>query len=133
MRRALATAVLAVSLACSRADGPAERYQRFAAAARSGKSEVVWSMLSTGSRARLDDEARRLAARAPEGLVPASGRQLVVGDHALRAPKIKNVVLVRESPHAAVVEVEDEAGAKGQVTLVKEEGEWRVELPADGA
>jgi hypothetical protein len=131
MRRLLAAATI-VALAACRSEGPADKYQRFAAAARSGKGDAVWSMLSTASRARLDAEAKRLADRAPEGLVPPSGRQLVVGDLAVRAPKIRSAVVLRESPSAAVVEVVDETGAKGQVSLVKEDGEWRVELPAAG-
>lgn len=126
----LALVILLPLPACRRAETPAERYQRFALAARTGRADLVWSMLSTRSRAALDARARELAAEAPGGVVAASGRELVLGDLFARAPRVKSVVVLRESAAAAVVAVEDEAGGRGEVTLVKEDGEWRVELPA---
>ncbi len=131
MRRLLSLALLALALsACRRGEGPVEAYRRFAAAARSGDAETAWNMLSERSRAALDARARELAARAP-GVLPASGRDLLLGDQSARAPRLRSAVVVRESAGAAVVRVEDEAGGKGEVTLVREGGAWRVAL--DGA
>lgn len=113
---------------CRRPDGPAESYRRFAAAARTGDADAVWSMLSERSRAALDARARALSSRAAPGVIPPSGRDLVLGDQAARAPRLRSAVVVRESADAAVVRVEDEAGGQGEVTLLREGGAWRVEL-----
>lgn len=133
MRRLLPLALLGtLTLAgCSRPDGPAETYRRFAAAARGGDAEAAWGMLSTRSREALDARAKELAARAAPGVLPASGRDLLLGDQSARAPRLRSAVVVRESAGAAVVRVEDEAGEKGEVTMVHEGGAWRVAL--DGA
>lgn len=124
---ALVAAALALA-ACRSPAGPADQYRRFAAAARTGDAAAVWSMLSARSRAALDARAKALAERAP-GVVPASGRDLVLGDFAARAARIRSAVVVRESAGTAIVAVEDEAGAKGEVTMVREDGAWRVVLP----
>jgi hypothetical protein len=133
-RPSLLLAALAVALAsgaCRRTDGPAEAYRRFAAAARSGDAEAVWALLSSDTRAALDTKARDAAAHAPPGVVPASGKELVIGDYATRAPRLKSVVVVRESADRAVVAAEDESGAKQEVTLVREGGAWRVVVPVE--
>jgi hypothetical protein len=128
---ALLAGLLAVS-GCRRPAGPAEAYRAFAAAARAGDSERVWDRLSTASREALDARAREVAARAPGGVVPPSGKELVLGDLAAGAPRIRSVVVLRESRDAAVVavEVEGREGAR-EVPLVREAGVWRVVLPFD--
>jgi hypothetical protein len=123
-------ALLVLATACRRAAGPEEAYQAFARAAREGDSDAVWSLLSERSRAELDDRARALAARAPEGTLPASGKDLVLGDRAPSAPRIEKAVVVRESRDAAVVAVTAAGGgAPEEVSLVREGGAWRVVLP----
>jgi hypothetical protein len=135
-RLALALAVaLAAATACRRSPGPADTYRAFAAAAHSrdpGAEERVWAMLSERSRAALDARAKEVAAAAPPGVVPASGKELVLGNLAFRAPRLRSVVVVRESREAAVVAVEEE-GRPGtrEVSLVREGGVWRVVLPFD--
>jgi hypothetical protein len=122
---------LVLAAGCSRDLGPAERYRAFAAAARSGDSDAVWSMLSERSRAALDARAAGIASRAPPGVVAGSGRQLVLGDLAARTPRAKAVVVRRESRERAVVAVEVEGEPVREVTLVREGGVWRVDLPFD--
>jgi hypothetical protein len=129
-RLSLALALL-LAAGCSRDLGPAERYRAFAAAARSGDSDAVWSMLSERSRAALDARAADIASRAPPGVVAGSGRQLVLGDLAARTPRAKAVVVRRESRERAVVAVEVEGEPVREVTLVREGGVWRVDLPFD--
>ena len=130
-RLALALGLLLAAAGCRRDLDPAERYQAFAAAARSGDAGAVWSMLPERSREALDGRAREIAARAPPGVVAGDGRQLVLGDLAARAPRAKAVVLRRESAERAVVAVEVEGEPAREVTLVREGGVWRVDLPFD--
>jgi hypothetical protein len=131
----VAVGVLLATAACRRSPGPAETYRTFAAAARSRDPDagnVVWSLLSQRSRDALDAHARSVAATAPAGTVPASGKELVLGNLALRAARLRSAVVLRESRDAAVVAVEEEgrAGAR-EVSLVREGGVWRVVLPFD--
>jgi hypothetical protein len=64
--------------------------------------------------------------------VPASGKELVLGDLALSARAIRSVVVLRESRDAAVIGVEVEGGEGArEVSLVREAGVWRVVLPFD--
>jgi hypothetical protein len=134
MRTTLAAFALLATLAtagCRRPAGPAETYRAFAVAARSGDAEAVWARLSERSRAALDARAKEAAARAG-GVVPASGKDLVLGDLALQAPRVRSTTVLRESQEAAVLSVELE-GAPGsrEVSLVRESGVWRVVLPFD--
>jgi hypothetical protein len=133
MRRLFPVLLLALAAAgCRRQAGPAETYRAFAAAARSGDAEGVWTRLSSRSREVLDQRARAAAAKAPSGVVPTSGKELVVGDLGAQAPRVRAVTVLRESRDAAVVGVEVE-GAPGsrEVSLVREAGVWRVVLPFD--
>jgi hypothetical protein len=128
---ALLLVVALLFAGCRRTPGPVDRYRTFAAAARSGDAGAVWSMLSTRTQAAFDARAKALAAEAP-GVVPARGQDLVVGDLASRAPKVRSAVVLRESAEAAVIAVEDEAGARAEVTLVREGGDWEIDVPAAG-
>lgn len=127
----LALAALLALPACRRDVGPADRYRAFAAAARAGKAEEVWAMLSEASRAELDRRAGDLAAKAPPGVLARSGRALVLGDLSALAPRASAVVVVRESRDQAVLAVEVEGGPAREVTLVREGGVWRVVVPFD--
>ncbi len=130
--RAAIALFLGVSLACRSSDGPVERYRAFAAAAREGDAAAVWSMLSRKARGELDARAKALAAGAPAGVVPASGADLVLGDLAVKAQRLRSVVVVRESRGAAIVSVETEGGGHArEVTLLREDGAWRVVVPFD--
>jgi hypothetical protein len=131
LRLSLALALVLAAAGCRSEMGPADRYRAFAAAARSGDADTVWSMLSEGSRAALDARAKALAARAPAGVVPSSGRELVLGDLSARAPRPGQVLVVRESRDTAVVAVEVEGQPPREVTLVREGGVWRVVVPFD--
>jgi hypothetical protein len=127
----LASAALAALPACRREVGPADRYRAFAAAAREGRSQEVWSMLSEASRAELDRRAKDLGAKAPPRVLSDSGRALVLGDLSALAPRPTAVVVVRESRDAAVVAVEVEGQPAREVALVREGGVWRVVVPFD--
>ncbi len=125
----LAAAALSAVPACRREAGPADAYRQFAAAARDGKADEVWSMLSARSRAALDRRAKDLAAKVPGGVLAASGRATVLGDLSAAAPPPTSVVVVRESRDAAVLSVETEGRPAREITLVREGGVWRVDVP----
>lgn len=134
MARLVLTLVLAALATggCRRPAGPAEAYRAFAAAARAGDADGVWARLSSRSREVLDARAREIAARAPAGLLPPSGKELVIGELSAEAPRLRAATVLRESRDAAVlsVEVEGAPGAR-EVSLVQEAGVWRVVLPFD--
>ncbi|HYS79533.1 MAG TPA: hypothetical protein VEM76_02425 [Anaeromyxobacteraceae bacterium] len=129
-RRVLALALGgALAAGCVQREGsPETAYRAFVRAAADRDAERVWASLSTDTRAWLDERARVAAARAP-GILPAGGKQLVLGDAALTARPLAAVVLRRESRDRAVLEVAEEGGAPREVELVREQG-WRVRLPA---
>jgi hypothetical protein len=130
MRRplALTLAVLAAA-ACRSPEDPAQRYRRFALAARAGDAAAVWAMLSTDSRTQLEARGKALQGDRPVPGVDLRAEALVLGDLSLTSPRVKSATVVRQSAEQAVVAVEDEAGGRGEVTLVKEGREWRVVLP----
>jgi hypothetical protein len=134
-RTAVALALLAAALTtggCRRPAGPAETYRAFAAAARAGDADGVWGRLSARSREVLDARAKEVAARAPAGVIPASGKELVLGDLAAQAARLRAATVLRESRDAAVLSVEVEGAAEArEVSLVREGGVWRVVLPFD--
>jgi hypothetical protein len=65
-------------------------------------------------------------------VIPASGKELVLGDLAAQAARLRAATVLRESRDAALlaVEVEGAPGAR-EVSLVREGGVWRVVLPFD--
>jgi hypothetical protein len=128
----VALAAVLATAGCRRPAGPAETYRAFAAAARAGDADGVWSRLSARSREVLEARAREIAARAPAGVIPASGKELVLGDLAAQAPRLRATTVVRESADAAVLSVEVEGASRArEVALVREGGVWRVVLPFD--
>ncbi len=129
MRRLVPIALLAA--ACARDLGPDQAYRSLVQAVQERDADKAWALLSRASQKRLDERARAAAARAP-GVVPASGRQLLIGDAALGARRVTSIVVLRESGDRAVLRVEVEGGPSREVTLVRE-GRWRVELPDAGS
>ncbi len=116
-------------LACAAPDDPAARYRRFAEAARAGRTAEVWAMLSSSSRKALTARAKALGGDQPSEGVDVTAGDLVLGDLAPTAPKVKSVTVLRESANSAVVAVEDEQGGRGEMSLVREGGSWRVVVP----
>jgi hypothetical protein len=125
-RRLALLAVLALS--CSRAaDRPDAAYRAFARAVADRDAERAWGLLSADTRAWLDARARATAAAAP-GVIPPSGRQLLLGDGSVAPRALAEVVVLREARDLAVVKASEEGGAGREVELVRERG-WRVRIP----
>jgi hypothetical protein len=129
--RLLAALPLAAALAaagCARQEpSPDAAYRALVEAVRARDSDRAWALLSPSTQAWLDARAKA-ASRAAPGVVPASGRELVLGSAALAARPPKAIVLHRESADRAVLQVTGEDGVAQEVTLVRD-GSWRVELP----
>ncbi len=127
MRRLLLLSLLSLSFACARELGPDAAYRSFLKAVADRDADKAWNLLSRESQKRLDEKARAASARAP-GVVPPSGRQLLLGDAALQVRPAGSVAVVSQTGQRAVLRVEVEGAPPRQVTLVRE-GRWRVELP----
>ncbi len=130
--RALPLALVALLVGgCQRPDNPAERYERFARAARSGDVGAVWAMLSKESQDRLRARGKELEGGAKVPGADLRLANLILGDLAPTAPKVKSATVLRESQDRAVVAVEAEGGERGEVSLVREGQEWKVVLPGE--
>jgi len=132
---ALASAALALAAAMSGCRRPEERpdaaYRAFARAVADRDAERAWALLSSDTRAWLEERARAAAAAAP-GVVAPSARQLLVGDAALTPRPLGDVVVLREARDRAVLGVGEEGRGRAEVELVREGG-WRVRIAAPPA
>jgi hypothetical protein len=131
-RTAFLAAVLAV-LGCAPAERPDVAYRALVDAVRARDGDRAWQLLSSRTQAWLDARAKAAAARAP-GVVPASGRELLLGGGGAAVRPPRTVVVLRESADRAVLQVGDEGAAPREVTMVNEGG-WRLDLeePPAGA
>lgn len=122
--------VATLCFACQpRPEDPAQRYRRFAAAARKGDTGTVWALLSSESQARVRARGKALEAQKPAPALDFGPAQLLLGDLAATAPKVKSTRVATESGDQAVVDVELEGGGRGQVNMRREKDGWRVVLP----
>lgn len=128
MRRFAALALALAAATCARDPGPEATYRSLAKAVAERDADRAWSLLSRESQKRLDALAREAAARAP-GVVPAGGRQLLLGDASLAARPLELVELLSQEGDRAVLRVKEAGRPSRQVTLLRQAGGWRVELP----
>ena len=128
MRALALLPLLALLPGCAREQGPEAVYRALVRAVAEREADKAWPLLSTASQKRLDARAREAAARAP-GVVPASGRALLLGDAALASPAVKSVEVRSQDAERAVLRVEEEGRPPREVLLVREGSRWRVELP----
>jgi hypothetical protein len=126
-RLAPVLAALALLGGCARPEPPDAAYRQLVAALRARDAERAWPLLSSRTQAWLDARAEAAAARAP-GVVPASGKELLVGGAAAALRPPKSIVVLRESADRAVLQVIVEGEPPREVALVREGG-WRVDLP----
>ncbi len=128
MRRLAALALALAPAACARDPGPEAAYRSLAKAVADRDADTAWSLLSRDSQKRLDALAREAAARAP-GVVAPSGRQLLLGDASLASRPLALVELVSRDGDRAVLRVQEAGRSPRQVSMVRQGGGWRVELP----
>lgn len=99
----LLASLLAIGSAC--AEGPARGFERFYEALG---SPAALDHMSAGARAALSPNARAALVTTPPRM------------------SLRGVRVVEERADTAVLEVEDTLGAKERVTMVREDGVWRV-------
>jgi hypothetical protein len=128
MRRLATLALALASTACARDPGPEAAYRSLAKAVAERDADTAWSLLSRDSQKRLDALAREAAARAP-GVVAPSGRQLLLGDASLASRPLALVEVASQEGDRAVLRVKEEGRPPREVSLVRQAGGWRVELP----
>ena len=98
----------------------------FAEAARAGQSERAYHYLGPRTRERLAERARAAALSGRRGFQP--WELIAVG----WTPARYEISVVREQSRTiaeAIVEVVAESGPVERVTLVRDAGQWRIELP----
>ncbi len=121
-------ALLALLLACTPAQpGPGAAYRAFTQAVADRDADRAWGLLSSDTRAWLDARARVASTAAP-GVVASGGEDLLLGTATREARPLASLVVLRASRDEAVVEAQEEGGARRQVELVREGG-WRVRIP----
>jgi hypothetical protein len=126
-----AALLVALAPACSRDLGPEATYRALARAVSDRDGDEAWALLSSASQKWLQERARRAAAAVP-GVVTPNARQLLVGDAALGARPPTSIEVARHEGDRVILRVQAPGAAPGEVTLVREGGRWRVELPEPG-
>jgi len=128
LRPILVAVVACALLACASREGSPElAYRAFARAMSERDADRAWELLSSDTQAWLDARAKAVAGTAP-GVVPPSGKHLLLGDASLVPRPLASVLVLRESRDRALVEAAEEGGPKREVELVREGG-WRVRVP----
>jgi hypothetical protein len=125
---ALAVALFTVLPACQRDPPPDATYRALVRAVADRDEAAAWNLLSAATQKRLDDRARVAAAAAP-GVVPPSGRAMLVGDASLGVSPPTSITGVGDAPDRTVLRVEAPGSPSRDVVLVREGGAWRVDLP----
>lgn len=120
--------LLTLLTACApRSAGPDVTWKRFVEATRKGDATTAWSLVSSETRVKLTEQARKaaLVQRLPE---PSDGSRFMLTPLASRQPALDLVEAVFFDADTAEVRVRDKAGGRGSVLAVREEGVWRFNL-----
>lgn len=100
---------------------------RFITASNTGQRDEVYRLLGPRSQARLHEQ--RQSAKRVSGRLALQPEDFLAVGRAAPAWEATNVRLLRRSDEQAEVQVSSAAGDRATVTLVKQGGAWRVELP----
>lgn len=137
---AVASAVAAVALAVAVAgrscqvdeDTPEAAVREFAAAASADDREALYRMFGPETRQRLDAAAKRATDRVG-GSERYSPLDMISVGRSPDTPPPKDVVVKERSESRAVVELIGPVGERAEVTVVRVDGHWRIELPTYGS
>jgi hypothetical protein len=129
-RRALAAVLLLAALPACQPDRPPDAtYRALVRAMAERDEEAAWALLSRATRQRLEERAR-VAADAAPGVVAPNARALLAGDAPLAVRPPRSITVVEAGATRAVLRVEAPGAPPADVVLVREDGAWRVDLPA---
>ncbi len=106
---------------------PEGALNRFVAAARSGDRAGVYQRLGPATRARI--EALQAASGRQGGRLTMKPEDFLSVGWAPPAWELANTRTLRRDQTSAEVEVFSSTGERDSVTLVRENGVWKVELP----
>ncbi|MFH1808235.1 MAG: hypothetical protein ABIJ09_05805 [Pseudomonadota bacterium] len=131
-RLLLCTALLTLlALACSE-DSPEKAFRAFTLAVSKGEHARAWDLFSVDTRTRLDSMIRAQDPSAKGDQV----HEVLFQRGLLRATReIVGIEVLTQSRGRAVLRVSDEEGEQQQVTMVLEDGAWKLllELPENPA
>ena len=131
--RVAVIAIIASTIACqARNDSPEGALRQFLAAGDSPRAiEKRWELLATETRTVLENEASRLRVLS-QGAVNKSARDLL-DVMSIQVAIGEPPATIEESPSRVVMRVALAKGGSTNVTLVREDGRWRVVVPRDTA
>jgi len=132
-RLLLSLLTLAVVVAGCRGETPEAAFKAFVSAIRSGDRDAAWDAFSQQTRSALQDYLERQ--RLP-GAASRPAKDVLFDTQLLSSMReILYIDVLTQSGGRAVLQIVDEQEEKQQVTMVLEEGHWRVELalPSPGA
>ena len=131
IRAALAAALLLAALPACQVDRPPDAtYRALVRAMGERDEETAWGLLSRPTRQRLEERAKVAAAAAP-GVVAPNARALLAGDAPLAVRPPRSITVVQLDATRAVLRVEAPGAPPADVVLVREDGAWKVDLPAE--
>lgn len=132
-RRFALLVVLASSLAgCAKpTDDPAKTFRLFVERVQAQDTDGAWELLSSDTRGALTDLVQRRAA-ASGGAIPSDPKEAVFGSASLASP-IQSVEVKESSDRRAILKVTHPTGESEAVTMVREEGGWRIDLEVSPA
>lgn len=107
-------------------DDPAKTFRLFVERVQGGDTDGAWDLLSRDTRGALTDLVARRSA-ASGGAIPADPKQAVFGSATLARP-IATVEVQEAGESRAVLRVTHPGGESQEVTMVREEGGWRLDL-----
>jgi hypothetical protein len=126
-RRALLLLALAGAAGCVKpTDDPVKTFRLFVERVQAQDTDGAWELLSRDTRGALTDLVARRSA-ASGGAIPADPKQALFGSATLARP-IAGVEVAEPGDRRAVLRVTHPGGDTQSVTMVKEEGGWRLQL-----
>lgn len=128
---AIALAVAVVGRGCRVGEaGPEAAVRAFVQAARAGDRQALFDLLTPDIQRRLEEQAQK-STRLVGASVRYRALDLISVGNADDQPAPSEIEVVSESGDRATVQV-DGPGGRAQITVIKVDGSWRLDLPGYG-
>jgi hypothetical protein len=125
---AIAGLCLLATLPACKGEGPVDIYLRFVEALAERDATGAWACLSRATRERLSQASARLAEMAG-GAVKAEPQEMLVVSSLSAARGKRAVTVAKEGADRVELKVTLSPSGDALVTLLREDGEWRILLP----